>query len=363
MRQTKRQGFTLIELLVVIAIISILAAILFPVFAQAREKAKQAACASNLKQLGLGFLMYASDNDGDLPMPITASTTSASPTWVIGSVSTTGQYQDSGGIFPYVKERANGGSGNVYSCPDAASSHFTGAGQTSLAQPKGASYVMNQWIQSGYAGGSFLGSPHYYKSVDSKYGPAYPTTSSATYNVFPPFMLDGVADPSNLILLYEGTQENASAATTASNQQYDAVVNRYGTPYNNTSSYTKTGCSASGIVNCEAGSDATGVGSPYATYSNDQDPYMSPQDWHSGGSNFLMTDGHVKWYVPSETWTAADVRYVLGKSYDGPTGVDFYTVVKHDGTGPVDMWYPAGSNNCVWFDGNAYGDDNQVPTH
>jgi len=62
-----RKGFTLIELLVVIAIIAILAAILFPVFARAREKARASACLSNLKQIGLGIMMYAQDYDETLP--------------------------------------------------------------------------------------------------------------------------------------------------------------------------------------------------------------------------------------------------------------------------------------------------------
>ncbi len=60
---TSKQGFTLIELLVVIAIIAILAAILFPAFARARENARRASCQSNLKQIGLGLLQYAQDYD------------------------------------------------------------------------------------------------------------------------------------------------------------------------------------------------------------------------------------------------------------------------------------------------------------
>ncbi len=63
----RRKGFTLIELLVVIAIIAILAAILFPVFSRAREKARTASCQSNLKQLAMGFRMYTSDWDERLP--------------------------------------------------------------------------------------------------------------------------------------------------------------------------------------------------------------------------------------------------------------------------------------------------------
>src|SRR5262245_41893603 len=65
----RRSGFTLIELLVVIAIIAILAAILFPVFAQAREAARKTSCASNLKQIALAATMYAQDYEETLPGP------------------------------------------------------------------------------------------------------------------------------------------------------------------------------------------------------------------------------------------------------------------------------------------------------
>src|ERR1700753_1197036 len=67
LNRNRRQGFTLIELLVVIAIIAILAAILFPVFAKAREKARQTACLSNEKQLGTAVMMYCQDFDEHLP--------------------------------------------------------------------------------------------------------------------------------------------------------------------------------------------------------------------------------------------------------------------------------------------------------
>ena len=77
----KRTGFTLIELLVVIAIIAILAAILFPVFARAREKARQSSCLSNVKQIMLGVLMYAQDYDERLLIAASWPTPAGTVVW------------------------------------------------------------------------------------------------------------------------------------------------------------------------------------------------------------------------------------------------------------------------------------------
>src|ERR1700691_3874563 len=88
-----RKGFTLIELLVVIAIIAILAAILFPVFAQAREKARAITCVSNEKQMGLAILQYLQDNDEQYPMLQYVNTGTSGPYWI--------DWQTA--IYPYVK--------------------------------------------------------------------------------------------------------------------------------------------------------------------------------------------------------------------------------------------------------------------
>jgi prepilin-type N-terminal cleavage/methylation domain-containing protein/prepilin-type processing-associated H-X9-DG protein len=79
-------AFTLIELLVVIAIIAILAAILFPVFAQAREKARQTACLSNTKQIGTAMMLYAQDNDEALPLSVYWPGYATEKRWWLGQI-------------------------------------------------------------------------------------------------------------------------------------------------------------------------------------------------------------------------------------------------------------------------------------
>ncbi len=109
MPKTKR-GFTLIELLVVIAIISIIAAILFPVFAQAREKAREITCVSNARQVGIGVQMYLQDNDET--MPIFYAYNSAPPSGVPGHVGVELE------VMPYLQNK------DVFRCPDDAGSPF-----------------------------------------------------------------------------------------------------------------------------------------------------------------------------------------------------------------------------------------------
>jgi prepilin-type N-terminal cleavage/methylation domain-containing protein len=78
MRMVKKHGFTLIELLVVIAIIAILASVLFPIFANAKERARQQKCLNNLRQLASAVAMYANDNSGYSPNPRVCV---AKPSW------------------------------------------------------------------------------------------------------------------------------------------------------------------------------------------------------------------------------------------------------------------------------------------
>jgi prepilin-type N-terminal cleavage/methylation domain-containing protein/prepilin-type processing-associated H-X9-DG protein len=109
-----KRGFTLIELLVVIAIIAILAAILFPVFARARENARRASCQSNLKQIGLGMVMYIQDFDERYPMADWTTSPTVDGAWPVL-------------LQPYLK------STQIFKCP-------------SDSRDVGCSYVLNNYF-------------------------------------------------------------------------------------------------------------------------------------------------------------------------------------------------------------------------
>ena len=132
-----KSGFTLIELLVVIAIIAILASILFPVFARARENARRSSCQSNLKQLGLAFMQYTQDYDERLPNTIDGSGgagTVPNRGWINFSAFSGGgagsafQPKD-GSLYAYVKSE------QVYVCPS-----------DSVGRTSGDSYAANECL-------------------------------------------------------------------------------------------------------------------------------------------------------------------------------------------------------------------------
>jgi len=139
-RNRRRSAFTLIELLVVIAIIAILAAILFPVFAKAREKARQAACISNMKQIVLGALMYGQDYDEVCPLYFAGFTRVGLPRSPGYGGSTVAPFQYWPELIsPYVQRQAShdfNQASKVFICPSSPFDPATfgnGAGQYTLS--------------------------------------------------------------------------------------------------------------------------------------------------------------------------------------------------------------------------------------
>jgi prepilin-type N-terminal cleavage/methylation domain-containing protein len=142
---TKRHSaFTLIELLVVIAIIAILAAILFPVFAQAREKARGISCLSNMKQLGLAFAMYLQDYDEVvLPRYNACPSTGPAPT---PDAETLWDYT----LQPYIKNK------QIFVCPSASNSYYVDTWNTRGYLSEGYNQTISGWYYATNACGQMI---------------------------------------------------------------------------------------------------------------------------------------------------------------------------------------------------------------
>ncbi|MDR3711008.1 MAG: DUF1559 domain-containing protein [Capsulimonadaceae bacterium] len=246
-------GFTLIELLIVIAIIAILAAILFPVFATAREKARQTACLSNLKQIGLAYTQYEQDYDETCP--------NGSDPWGSGQ-------GWAGQIYPYIK------STQVFLCPD-----DTGAGDI-------CSYAVNDNIV-----------------------PAPPGASSTTIPVAWP--LSRFSSPARTVLLCEVINSTTNVwpnytipvDTTANNGRgCSPAGNGYG-------SYV-TGCNqgaGAGYVQYVTG--YLNLSQSAGQNNGNESAYYSAAGRHSGGSCYLLADNHVKWMMSTLVASGIDNQY------------------------------------------------------
>ena len=193
-----RKAFTLIELLVVIAIIAILAAILFPVFARARENARRASCMSNLKQIGLGLMMYTQDYDEHYPSRGYTTPTDQIPpdnqVWYSSGGTNSWFWQQI--IYPYTKSE------QLYRCPNGVPSTY----------PYSGNYGTNGVIMQSSLGLSMaaLESPSTtYLAMDS--GMYYMEINSGT---------DFVTSPSGWFWYIPGTQKYSGCPLTGCNSTY-----------------------------------------------------------------------------------------------------------------------------------------------
>ncbi len=262
-----RRGFTLIELLVVIAIIAILAAILFPVFASAREKARQTTCASNMKQLGLAIIQYEQDYDEILPYNVA---TNKGAGWA---------HQ----IYPYVKAKA------AYTCPD------------DLTTPTGnnvlISYVMNRCAidvptllgQGVYGIGG---------QTSKLNAPALTVCLFEGANIY--------GDPTNV------AESDSQASIGAGGSNYPTDV--YGSDYIGQEGFLNTLWEDTGLFNGRL----TPTASTTTLYGGFDPAFLAGR--HTQGSNFMMFDGHVKWLRGTQVSTGPNPRTSLASCTQDAAG-------------------------------------------
>jgi prepilin-type N-terminal cleavage/methylation domain len=251
----KQRGFTLIELLVVIAIIAILAAILFPVFAQAREKARQAACLSNCKQMGLGIYQYIQDYDEVLPMggwrKGTADQANSQSRW----------YRD---IYPYVKNV------DIFTCPSK-TDEVRGfvpklTASSPYYSPGGLQYVSPGPDASGGYGinNNLVGYPY--------------NATGGQQNDSPSKSLADIKDTAGTFIVSEAASVNAGTNPAAPSTWPAAQ-------------YAASDWLATPPSNFRPVSGATTY--YYANFTGNT--LTVPMPRHNGGMNVIYVDGHAKW--------------------------------------------------------------------
>jgi len=305
MQKRTRMGFTLIELLVVIAIIAILAAILFPVFAQAREKARQTSCLNNLKQMGTATMMYVQDYDesfyghrwncgpnGDLSVPCAeyqagGAYAGAAQTLLGDPVSEKRLYW----CFllqPYTKSFA------VFKCPSAPNAFAPG--EPSLkhgmapAQSGDADYAPGPAGTTG-AAGSHYGGENSYGHNDQWLSPAAPVVGPGT--AVAPVTLARIPRPSSTIMITDATYYGVAPD-----------VNNY-SGLTNFSHCIDAACTAEKtVVGTKQYQNYWGnIGNGRYTYVSTTNPASAAEQAgslkdgplrHQGVINCQFTDGHVK---------------------------------------------------------------------
>ena len=254
-----RCGFTLIEMLVVLAIVALLAAVLFPVFSHVREKGRQAACASNLHQLGLALSAYTIDYDEQLPASKTAAVSTTNIAWA-------------GQVYPHVQDAA------VFRCPTDA---------TARDGLPVVSYGLNLNLAAASSLAA-LNAPARTVLLFEVSGDTAQITDDAEGQA------SGSSPPQTSA---SGNGENGGLEnlTGLGPQRLDSAQYATGVPDN---------------------SQAITVLPP------DLDQYRNPGR-HSGSANFLLADGHIKWTVASavsaggNAIAAVNEQSRTGCSYDG----------------------------------------------
>jgi prepilin-type N-terminal cleavage/methylation domain-containing protein len=265
-RRRSASAFTLIELLVVIAIIAILAAILFPVFAQARAKARQASCTSNVKQLSLSFMMYVQDYDENFPYWAWGN---SSP---IGGCSGTpcGHFESIwfNAIYPYVKNA------QVYTCPST-NDHSTIAQNAMWAWVAGsspASYLEQYGITSALINATI------------SYGMSEPLEQGSAFGNFgSPTALAALTKPADTIMI--GDCENGLTAdappANATDPDGQVILERVAYP--------------NAPANCWPNTATCGAAQGDANTAPGFPQVFDSQSRHTGGDLIGYCDGHAKW--------------------------------------------------------------------